>query len=103
LSANPIHPDDLEFQGLATNKFIKEFQTKFTEGAERNYKLGPFKQAPGRINTIKEEVLDQWSYVVRLEMRDLELSRRLHSFITRVPLSKENKAELELILEELLR
>lgn len=101
--SNPIHPDDLEFHALASGQFLREFQVKFTESAEAHYKLGPFKDAPGRIANIKQEVLDQWAYVVRLEQRDREIAKRLHAFIVRVPLSQENRDELEDILGEVMK
>lgn len=103
MSATPIHPEDMEFLHVALTQFMKEYERKFIAGAEEHYKLGPFRGAPGRIRSIKEEIQDAWSYVVRLEQRDREIAQRLHAFITRVPLSRENKAELELLLEELVK
>ena len=99
----PIHPEDLTFHAEAQAQFKREFEAKFTEGAARYYSKGPFMDGPKRIEHLKEEILDQWSYTIRLEKRDHQIAQRLHAFITRVPLSPENRGELEGILYEVLR
>lgn len=98
-----IHPEDLEFHAEASAQFTREFRDKFIKGAEEHARLGPFRKAPGKLRNMKDEVLDQWSYVCNLERLHNEIVKRLSTLVSTKALDAEIKDELLSIVHELRR
>lgn len=100
-----IHPEDMDFHAEASTQFTREFRDKFIRGAEEHARLGPFRKAPNRLRNMKDEVLDQWSYVCNIERRDADIVKRLSAFLTThaKSLTVEARDELLAVIYEVRR